>query len=75
MLMAAKLKSWNDRAMIVPALLLALVQDLYKEIAITQGGIMEKEVDIQEVLKNMRETIGVLAQENAVLKAQLTTNS
>jgi hypothetical protein len=34
---------------------------------------MEKEVDIQEVLKNMRETIGVLAQENAVLKAQLTT--
>ncbi len=26
-------------------------------------------------LKNMRETIGVLAQENAVLKAQLTTNS
>jgi hypothetical protein len=32
---------------------------------------MEKEVDIQEVLKNMRETIGVLAQENAVLKAQL----
>ncbi len=36
---------------------------------------MEKEVDIQEVLKNMRETIGVLAQENAVLKAQLATNS
>jgi hypothetical protein len=35
---------------------------------------MEQEVDIQEVLKNMRETIGVLAQENAVLKAQLTTN-
>ena len=33
---------------------------------------MEKEVDIQEVLKNMRETIGVLAQENAVLKAQIT---
>ena len=32
---------------------------------------MEQEVDIQEVLKNMRETIGVLAQENAVLKAQL----
>ncbi len=28
---------------------------------------MEKEIDIQEVLKNMRETIGVLAQENAVL--------
>jgi hypothetical protein len=37
---------------------------------------MEQEVDIQEVLKNMRETIGVLAQENAVLKAQITsTNS
>lgn len=32
---------------------------------------MEKEVEIQEVLKNMRETIGILAQENAVLKAQL----
>jgi hypothetical protein len=32
---------------------------------------MEQEVDIQEVLKNLRETIGVLAQENAVLKAQL----
>ena len=36
---------------------------------------MEQEVDIQEVLKNMRETIGVLAQENAVLKAQITLNS
>lgn len=39
---------------------------------------MEKEVDIQEVLKYMRETIGTLAQENAILKAQLaqltTTN-
>lgn len=34
---------------------------------------MEQEVDIQEILKNMRETIGVLAQENAVLKAQLTS--
>lgn len=34
---------------------------------------MEKEVDIQEVLKNMRETIGILAQENAVLKAQIST--
>lgn len=33
---------------------------------------MEQEIDIQEVLKNMRETIGVLAQENAVLKAQIT---
>jgi cell division protein FtsB len=34
---------------------------------------MEQEVDIQEVLKNLRETIGVLAQENAVLKAQITS--
>jgi hypothetical protein len=34
---------------------------------------MDKEVDIQEVLKNMREMIGVLAQENAVLKAQIPT--
>jgi hypothetical protein len=33
---------------------------------------MEQEIDIQEILKNMRETIGVLAQENAVLKAQIT---
>lgn len=33
---------------------------------------MEQEVDIQEVLKNLRETIGVLAQENAILKAQIT---
>lgn len=32
---------------------------------------MEKEIDIQEVLKNMRETIGTLAQENAILKAQI----
>lgn len=39
---------------------------------------MEQEVDIQEILKNMRESIGVLAQENAILKAQivkLTTDS
>jgi len=36
---------------------------------------MEKEVDIQEVLKNMRETIGVLAQENAILKAQITQST
>jgi hypothetical protein len=39
---------------------------------------MENEVDIQEVLRNMRETIGALAQENAILKVQLkdktTTN-
>jgi hypothetical protein len=33
--------------------------------------MMEKEVDIQEVLKYMRETIGSLAQENAILKAQI----
>jgi hypothetical protein len=33
---------------------------------------MEQEVDIQEVLKNMREWAGALVQENAVLKAQLT---
>jgi cell division protein FtsB len=32
---------------------------------------MEKEVDVQEVLKNMRETIGGLAQENAILKAEI----
>ena len=32
---------------------------------------MENEIDIQEVLKNMRETIGSLAQENAILKAQI----
>jgi ribosomal protein L12E/L44/L45/RPP1/RPP2 len=36
---------------------------------------MEKEVDIQEVLKNMRETIGALAQENAVLKAQVAQSN
>jgi hypothetical protein len=38
---------------------------------------MEQEIDIQEVLKNMREMIGNYAQENAILKAQiskLTTN-
>jgi hypothetical protein len=36
---------------------------------------MDKEVDIQEVLKNMRETIGALAQENAILKAQISTTN
>ena len=36
---------------------------------------MEKEIDVQEVLKNMRETIGVLAQENAILKAQVTQST
>ena len=38
----------------------------------------EQEVDVQEVLKNMREWAGALVQENAILKAQLTkltTNS
>lgn len=33
---------------------------------------MEQEIDIQEVLKNMREIIGAYAQENAILKAQIT---
>ena len=33
---------------------------------------MDQEVDVQEVLKNMRETIGLMAQENAILKAQIT---
>jgi hypothetical protein len=37
--------------------------------------MMEREVDIQEVLKNMRETIGVLAQENAILKAQVAQST
>lgn len=32
---------------------------------------MESEVDIQEVLKNMRDWAGALVQENAILKAQL----
>lgn len=34
---------------------------------------MEQEIDIQEILKNMREIIGLMAQENAVLKAQITS--
>lgn len=34
---------------------------------------MEKELDIQTVLKNMREIIGAQAQEIAILKAQLDT--
>jgi len=37
----------------------------------------QHEVDIEEVLKNMREWAGALVQENAILKAQLnksTTN-
>jgi hypothetical protein len=36
---------------------------------------MEKEIDVQEVLKNMRETIGALAQENAILKAQVAQST
>jgi hypothetical protein len=32
---------------------------------------METEVNIEEVLKNMREWAGALVQENAILKAQL----
>lgn len=32
---------------------------------------MNQEVDIQEVLKGMREWVGALVQENAVLKAQI----
>lgn len=36
---------------------------------------MENEIDIQEVLKNMRETIGSLAQENAILKAQINQST
>ena len=39
---------------------------------------MEQQIDIEEVLKNMREHLGLLAQEVAILKAQLTkltTNS
>ena len=38
---------------------------------------MEQEIDIQQVLKNMREIIGVQAQDIAILKARLesTTNS
>jgi hypothetical protein len=36
---------------------------------------MEEQVNIEEVLKNMRETIGVLAQENAILKAQINQST
>ena len=32
---------------------------------------MEQQLDIQEVLKHMREWAGALVQENAVLKAQI----
>jgi hypothetical protein len=34
---------------------------------------MNTEIDVQEVLSGMRETIGNLAQENAILKAQIKT--
>jgi hypothetical protein len=37
--------------------------------------MMEEQVNIEEVLKNMRETIGVLAQENAILKAQINQST
>ena len=33
---------------------------------------MEQEINIEEVLKNMREVIAAYAQENAILKAQIT---
>lgn len=33
---------------------------------------MEQEINIEEVLKNMREWAGALVQENAILKAQIT---
>jgi hypothetical protein len=36
---------------------------------------MDKEVDVNEVLKHMRETIGIQAQEIAVLKATLETHT
>ena len=36
---------------------------------------MEEQVNIEEVLKNMRETIGALAQENAILKAQINQST
>jgi hypothetical protein len=32
---------------------------------------METEIDIEDVLKGVRERIGALAQENAILQAQL----
>ena len=34
---------------------------------------MENEVDVQQVLANMRETIGTLVQDNAILRAQIKT--
>ena len=34
---------------------------------------MENEIDIQDVLKNMRDWAGALVQENAILKAQIAT--
>jgi ribosomal protein L12E/L44/L45/RPP1/RPP2 len=37
--------------------------------------MMEEQVNIEEVLKNMRETIGALAQENAILKAQINQST
>jgi hypothetical protein len=37
--------------------------------------MMEEQVNVEEVLKNMRETIGALAQENAILKAQINQST
>jgi hypothetical protein len=34
---------------------------------------METEVEIEQVLKQMREWAGALVQENAILKAKITT--
>jgi hypothetical protein len=36
---------------------------------------MEQEVDVQEVLKHMREWAGALVQENSILKAQLAQHT
>jgi len=33
---------------------------------------VNQEIDIQEVLKNMREWVATVVQENAILKAQIT---
>lgn len=35
----------------------------------------DQEVDLQEVLKGMRDYIGALVQENAILKAQLAKST
>lgn len=61
--------NWNDKFMI-PAML-SLIQDLYKEIALLKGEQMETELDLATVLQAMREQIGSMAQENAILKATI----